>query len=184
MEIDTICIRLKWKVFSLGTYLSKLCCTIVLMLMSLPPVTENNISGLILSSLKNVQNKFPKNFRIVTSKPQRDIGAKVSVASVFTHRHKCIDLYFWKLFLFPPFGSTWWLIIQHKMNCNGRWYRVVKVQCSGFQGIQTNSGCAVSKPLWLEYPSELQSLHLWNKKVRPKHLRVLIRTFYGSSIRT
>lgn len=68
--------------------LSKSCCTtIALMLISLPFTAEDNINGLILSSLGNVCSKFPKHFIMASSKPQRDLGVKMSVATVCTHRH-------------------------------------------------------------------------------------------------
>lgn len=55
----------------------------------LVPAAEDKISGLFLSSFSILQRKFPGEFRMAASKPQRDPGTKLSAATIYTHNIKC-----------------------------------------------------------------------------------------------
>lgn len=77
--------------------LSKSCCTtIALMLISLPFTAEDNINGLILSSLGNVCSKFPKHFIMASSKSQgwaEALGVELwSRTPVTDHRVKAVGV--------------------------------------------------------------------------------------------
>ena len=62
----------------MGTYLSesKLCCTTLALMQKI------KISELVHSFFRTVHIKFPKDFRMAVCKPQRNLGTKVSAATL------------------------------------------------------------------------------------------------------
>lgn len=86
------------------------------MLMSLLSAVEDKSSGLVLSSFRNNQSKFSRDFTMAVSKPQRHLGVKVSATIVCTDINALLSISedYFVIKNFP-------LLCPHKMVGGTRW---------------------------------------------------------------